>query len=36
MGTVTREVWRYDRGSRAEAMVVTIVDGKIESMERGN
>jgi len=36
VGTVTREVWRYDRNSRAGALVVTIVDGKIESMERGN
>lgn len=36
LGTVPREVWRYNGSSRAEAMVVTIVDGKIESIERGN
>ncbi len=35
LGTTTREVWRYDRGSRAAAMIVTLVDGKIESIERG-
>lgn len=34
VGTTTTEIWRYDRGSRAPAMVVTIVDGKIRSMER--
>jgi hypothetical protein len=35
IGTTTKEVWRYDRGSRASPMIVTIVDGKIESMEPG-
>ncbi len=35
LGTTTKEVWRYDRGSRAGAMIVTIVDGRIQSMERG-
>ncbi|HYL69767.1 MAG TPA: DUF2845 domain-containing protein [Candidatus Dormibacteraeota bacterium] len=35
IGTATKEVWHYDRGSRAEPMIVTIIDGKIESMERG-
>ena len=33
VGTSTTEVWRYDRGSRAAPMVVTIVDGKIRSIE---
>jgi hypothetical protein len=33
-GTVTIEKWTYDRGSQAAAMVVTIEDGKIKSMER--
>jgi hypothetical protein len=35
VGTSTTQVWRYDRGSRAAAMIVTIVDGQIRSMERG-
>jgi hypothetical protein len=35
VGTSTTEVWRYDRGSRAAPMIVTIVDGQIQSMERG-
>jgi hypothetical protein len=34
VGTSTIETWTYDRGSQAAAMVVTIVDGKIKSMER--
>jgi len=34
-GTSTIEKWIYDRGSQAAPMVVTIVDGKIKSMERG-
>jgi hypothetical protein len=34
-GTSTTEKWTYDRGSQAASMVVTIVDGKIKSMERG-
>jgi hypothetical protein len=33
-GTSTVETWTYDRGSQSFAMVVTIVDGKIKSMER--
>ena len=33
-GTSTIEKWTYDRGSQAASMVVTIVDGKIKSMER--
>jgi hypothetical protein len=34
-GTSTIERWTYDRGTQAAPMVVTIVDGKIKSMERG-
>jgi hypothetical protein len=34
-GTSVVETWTYDRGSQSFAMVVTIVDGKIKSMERG-
>jgi hypothetical protein len=34
VGVTVTEVWRYDRGTRAAAMVVTIVDGKIQSLER--
>lgn len=34
-GTSTIEKWTYDRGSQAAPMVVTIVDGRIRSMERG-
>jgi hypothetical protein len=34
VGTSTTAIWRYDRGPRAAAMVVTIVDGKIESIRR--
>jgi hypothetical protein len=33
LGTTRVETWRYDRGSRAAAMIVTVVDGKIESIE---
>ena len=36
IGTTTIETWTYDRGSQSFAMVVTIVDGKIKSMERGD
>ena len=35
VGATTVETWSYDRGSQSSAMVVTIVDGKIKSMERG-
>ena len=31
VGTTTTEIWRYDRGSK---MLVTIVDGNIQSIER--
>ena len=34
-GTTTIEKWTYDRGSQAAPIVVTIVDGKIKGMERG-
>lgn len=34
-GISTIETWTYDRGSQSFAMVVTIVDGRIKSMERG-
>jgi uncharacterized protein DUF2845 len=33
LGTTRVETWRYDRGSRAAAMIVTVVDGKIQSVE---
>ena len=32
IGTTSTEVWTYDRGTRAFAMEVTIVDGKIRSI----
>ncbi len=35
VGETTVETWTYDRGSQSAAMVVTIVDGRIKSMERG-
>lgn len=35
-GTSTVEKWTYDRGSQASAMVVTIEDGEIKGMERGD
>ena len=34
IGTATIETWTYDRGSQSFDMIVTIVDGKIKSMER--
>jgi uncharacterized protein DUF2845 len=33
-GTTIVETLTFDRGSEAAAMVVTVVDGKIKSMER--
>jgi hypothetical protein len=33
-GTITVERWTYDRGPQAFAMVVTIEDGVIKSIER--
>lgn len=34
-GTITIEKWTYDRGSQSFPMLVTIEDGRIKSMERG-
>jgi hypothetical protein len=34
-GTAKVERWVYDRGSRSFSMVVTITDGVITSLERG-
>lgn len=34
-GETKIETWTYDRGSQSFKMVVTIVDGRIKSMERG-
>ena len=34
VGETTIETWTYDRGARAQPMVVTIVDGRIKSIER--
>ncbi|MBS0376854.1 MAG: DUF2845 domain-containing protein [Proteobacteria bacterium] len=36
VGTTRTEVWRYDRGPRALAMIVTIVDGTIQKIENSN
>jgi hypothetical protein len=33
-GETRIETWTYDRGTQAAAMVVTIVDGRIKSLER--
>ena len=33
-GETTVETWTYDRGPTAAPMVVTIVDGRIKSIER--
>jgi uncharacterized protein DUF2845 len=33
-GETQIETWTYDRGSQAVPMVVTIVDGRIKSIER--
>ena len=33
VGTSTVEIWRYDRGTRAAAMLVKVVDGKIENIK---
>ena len=33
-GVTQTEIWIYDRGSRASPMVVTIVEGRIKSIER--
>ena len=34
-GETRIETWTYDRGSQSFRMVVKVVDGKVESMERG-
>ena len=34
VGETTLETWTYDRGTQAQPMVVTIVDGKIKSIDR--
>ena len=34
VGETVIETWIYDRGTGASPMVVTIVDGKIKSIER--
>ena len=34
VGETTIETWTYDRGTQAAPMVVTIVDGKIKSIDR--
>jgi hypothetical protein len=33
-GVTVTESWTYDRGTRAAPMVVTIVDGRIRSIDR--
>src|SRR5688500_7531888 len=33
-GETVTETWIFDRGPRAAAMVVTIIDGRIKSIER--
>ena len=33
LGKTRVETWRYDRGPRAAAMIVKVVDGKVESIE---
>jgi hypothetical protein len=33
-GVTQTEIWTYDRGSTAPSMIVTIVDGRIKSIER--
>lgn len=34
VGTTVKEEWTYDRGRQSLPMMVTIVDGKIRSIER--
>jgi hypothetical protein len=34
VGTMTTEIWRYDGDSNAPSMVVTVVDGRIQSIEQ--
>lgn len=35
VATSTTEVWRYDRGYSAPPMIVTIVDGHVQSIGEG-
>ena len=35
VGTSTTEVWRYDRGYSAPPMLVTIIDGHVQSIGEG-
>jgi len=35
VGTSTTEIWRYDRGSGSAPMIVTILDGQIQSIREG-
>ncbi len=34
-GTTVKEVWTYDRGSGGRPYLVTVIDGKIKSIETG-
>lgn len=34
VGQTTKEVWTYARGTQSAPMVVTIIDGRIKSIER--
>jgi len=34
IGTTVTEYWTYDRGTQAAPVLVTIVDGRIRSIER--
>ena len=34
-GVTQTEIWIYERGTSAPLMIVTIVDGRIKSIERG-
>ena len=36
VGTLTTEIWRYDASSSRVAMKITLVDGQIQSIERGH
>ena len=33
LGKTRVETWRYDRGPRAAAMIVKVIDGKLDSIE---
>lgn len=35
VGTSTTEIWRYDRGYSAPPMMVTIIDGRVQSIDEG-